>query len=224
MRKITVFVSLITVIIIVFSLASCAGVKVEVVDPDDTVETEEIKETKDTEKEPESAPVTETDRETETDPEPETKDAPETGEEDPYGILGKLFEFKGVSLYLPKGFTVEKDNTKATATPGDYPTHADNIYFAVTADDYDFFTEENLIAAFSEYYEVSELDLEKGEINGVKYAIADYFLDISDDYYIYQINCNYFFDHYSVNVTFTLVSDDYYDVMIESFYSIEVEG
>lgn len=222
MRKITVFVSLITVIILVFSLASCAGVKVEIVDPDDTVETEEIKETKDTEKVTESAPVTETNDGTETESETETKDVPETGD-DPYGELGELFEFKGISLYIPKGFKVEEDTGKAMAVPGDYPLHTDNIYFIVTTDDYDSFTEENLEAALSEYYDISELDLEKGEINGVKYVIADYFLDFAD-YFFYQINCNYFFDHYTVNVTFTLVTDDYYDAMLNSFYSIDVEA
>ena len=140
------------------------------------------------------------------------------------GSASDKYEYQGVLLSLPEGFTVDDSSSNLVACPPEYPEKTDNIVFAYSgADAADSYTQEILDAYYSTLMDdFQSKSFQKTTIGGKD--VIKYSYDMSmNGVAMEQTQVMVFFSDKTVIISFTSVSGDYDSAFSDAINSIEVK-
>lgn len=134
------------------------------------------------------------------------------------------YEYQGVLLSLPEGFTVDDSSATLVAYPKEYPEKTDNIVFTYSgADAASGYSQEILDAYYSTLMEDFQSgSFQKTTING-KDAIQYSYGMSMQGVPMEQTQVMVFLSDKTVIITFTSVSGDYDSAFSSAIKSIEVK-
>ena len=223
MKKI---IALILALIMALSLASCS-VSIE----KDTGTSTETEKTSDTKKAPDTTNTPDTTKAPDTTNAPVTTEEPESDlpdiddDFDPEDYLDRLvdaYDFYGVSVPIPEGFKQQPNGDMVMLIPEDYPAHSDSITMNLGNDNYDTITEEAMKNTLKAAGTVSDFEFYKDVIefdDGTSLPYIEMFYTIEMmGVEMFQINFTAFYEDRSVTVVYTMVSEDYFELLEASYY------
>ncbi len=231
MKKIT---ALLLALVIALSLASCSvsiekdtGTSTETERTPDTKKAPETTKAPDTTESPDTTNAPETTEEPETTKEPET-DLPDIDDDfDPEDYLDRLvdaYDYYGLSIPIPAGFTQKANGDMVMLVPEDYPAHTDNITLIVGNDNYDAITADAMKSALESAGDVSDFQFTKDTINftdGTSLPYIEMFYTYKiNNVEMFQINFTVYYEDRSVTAVYTMVSEDYFELLEASYYFI----
>ena len=219
MKKLAAFA---LAIIMVLSLASCAiSIEEDTAEPAETKSAPETTEkaSDTTEKAPDTTlpPVTEVPV-----TEPVIPDVDDGFDPyDYYDLLVDEYDFNGITIPLPEGFKEQESSGMLTLVPSDYPAHTDSILLYVSSDKYEDVTEAS-VSAQLEAVGAEDIDFYKDVIefdDGTSLRYTEIFYSMSAmGVDMYQINFSAYYEDKTVTVVYTLVSEDYFELLEASYY------
>ncbi|MBR5746590.1 MAG: hypothetical protein IKX92_04965 [Clostridia bacterium] len=123
---------------------------------------------------------------------------------------GNWYDYEGISVLLPEGFTVSISQGVYMATPADYPTHTDNITLsAAEGATIDMYTESTMRPTLEQMLgELNNFTLQKSKKGGVDYVIMSYSFNLNG-VSMKQVMYTFFYTGKAVTVTYTSTSGLY---------------
>ena len=149
------------------------------------------------------------DGESEEEPDDESDEEPDDGsDEEPES--GNWYDYEGISVLLPDGFTITSTQGVYMAIPADYPTHSDNITFsAASGASIDIYTEENMLPTLQQMLgDVQNFKMQISKKDGVDYAKLTYDFNLGG-VSMSQIVYSFVFSGKAVTVTYTSTTGAY---------------